>query len=814
MTTITLATLVVRLKSDTTQYKKGVDESKKKTQGFTKHLKTALPAAAAAGAALAAQALKQFADESLKEFQQFENGMKEVFTLMPDLTSEAMASMEDDMLAFSAQAGRVTDETVPALYQAISAGVPQENVFDFLQVASDAARGGVTDLETAVDGITSVVNAYGEEMISAGEASDVMFTAVKLGKTTFEQLSGSLFNVIPTAASLGVKFEDVAASLAALTAQGTPTSVATTQLRQAFVEASKSGTNLDSALKRLVGGSFADLIASGMTSQEIFMELRNSMPEQEFRDLFGSVEAANAVLGITSETAQTIITDFGTLEDTFGATAEAASTMAESMETLEARSQAATEALKIQSGEALEPLKRDWLELKIASAEYLTQDLETRDTITQTQLALMEMGMTTGQAAKAVGTLGEGTVLWRDSMTDAETIARRTAIAVELLEEGFEGSAKELGNAAIATDDYRQATMSMTSVEAQAAMQIENSTAALGAEEAALAELAIQQQVAEQQRDRLIDRYASATAAQNDERDAIQEAGDSQERINQILAERAEAEAEAEAAILAAAEAERARNEALGGYFDTALTATEQTASFERQLYDAAVASNAGAAELAVLAAATGEFTEAEIESAFQAALMQEQIKMLAEEVAEGNMTADEAVDALARMKGQMESTAQESAEMIGTLSGTSAELDGVSSSAESAANSLTAIPTDIDVSVKISTHGSIPSLGSGPDAHKPGNEQKFAMGGFTGFGNPNALAGVVHQEEFVFSAPAVRALGLPFLERLHSDAKGGFGDLNQTIHVDARGNNNANDIARTLQDSQIRTMRRLGIGS
>lgn len=60
-----------------------------------------------------------------------------------------------------------------------------------------AAVGGVTELETAVDGITSVVNAYGDDVLSAAEASDLMFTAVKLGKTDFTQLSASLFNVIP-----------------------------------------------------------------------------------------------------------------------------------------------------------------------------------------------------------------------------------------------------------------------------------------------------------------------------------------------------------------------------------------------------------------------------------------------------------------------------------------------------------------------------------------------------------------------------------------------------------------------------------------
>ena len=91
-----------------------------------------------------------------------------------------------------------------ALYQAISAGVPKENVLEFMKVASKAAIGGVTSLETAVDGITSVIKTYGSENITAKEASDAMFTAVKLGKTTFDELSGSLFNVLPIAKQANV----------------------------------------------------------------------------------------------------------------------------------------------------------------------------------------------------------------------------------------------------------------------------------------------------------------------------------------------------------------------------------------------------------------------------------------------------------------------------------------------------------------------------------------------------------------------------------------------------------------------------------
>lgn len=59
-----------------------------------------------------------------------------------------------------------------------------------------------------------------------------------------------------------------------------------------------------------------------------------------------------------------------------------------------------------------------------------------------------------------------------------------------------------------------------------------------------------------------------------------------------------------------------------------------------------------------------------------------------------------------------------------------------------------------------------------GASGARPG----FSEGGFTGWGNPRRVAGDVHEEEYVISAPAVRAIGVGNLERMHRTAKSGRG--------------------------------------
>ncbi|WIH86324.1 phage tail tape measure protein [Brachyspira pilosicoli] len=203
-----------------------------------------------------------------KKAIEFDNGMREVLTLLPELGNESFEKLKNQALSFSKDIGKAPEETVKALYQALSAGIPPENVFEFLETAGEASIAGVSDLRTSVDGLTSVTNAYGSEILNAQKASDIMFQTVKLGKTDFTQLSNSLFNVIPIASAIGVQFEDIGAAIAAMTAQGVPTSVATTQIRQSLVELNKEGSVAYETFKQISGESFKDFIAGGGNLQE------------------------------------------------------------------------------------------------------------------------------------------------------------------------------------------------------------------------------------------------------------------------------------------------------------------------------------------------------------------------------------------------------------------------------------------------------------------------------------------------------------------------------------------------------------------
>ena len=295
---------------------------------------------------------------STMAFVDFEKSMNEVFTLIPGTSQKAMDGMTNDVKNFSKEFGVLPDKVVPALYQALSAGVPQGNVFDFLETAQKAAKGGVTDLTTAVNGISSVVNAYGADTINATQASDLMFTAVRMGKTTFEEMSNALFNVNPIAAALGVKFGDVTAAMSAMTAQGIPTNVATTQLRQLFVELSKEGTKTSDTFEKIAGKSFKKFVAEGGNTQQALQLLEKYAGKTNvgINDLFGSVEAGSAALSLTGKGTDTFSKNLDEMSKSSGATEAAFGQMNKGLGPLIDKVKAWGSVLLIDIGQKIAPI--------------------------------------------------------------------------------------------------------------------------------------------------------------------------------------------------------------------------------------------------------------------------------------------------------------------------------------------------------------------------------------------------------------------------------------------------------------------------
>jgi len=226
-----LAEAYVRIDLDTRAFERGISSSQAAftaaATSITRTARSMQMAVVAAFGAIVGAALTM--KKAVSVAREYDAAIREIWTLM-DVSEKEMqayaARVEELGVAFG-QAGKTA---LRAFYQVVSAGYQGEQGFKVLQAAMKAATAGVTDAFTAVDVLTTVLNSYNLSADQALYVSDILFTVVKRGKTTFAELASTMGRLAGLAAPLNVSLEELAAALAFLT-RTLPTEEAVTALR-------------------------------------------------------------------------------------------------------------------------------------------------------------------------------------------------------------------------------------------------------------------------------------------------------------------------------------------------------------------------------------------------------------------------------------------------------------------------------------------------------------------------------------------------------------------------------------------------------
>jgi len=355
---ISAGDVLVKINGDSSGLNRSLDQVdgkiKKSTGQWQQRMKKVGMVMVGAAVAVGGASIKMAAD--------FDTAMREVNTMML-LNEEEFAEFSKEVRTLSKEMGVNAVESAEALYQAISAGVPKENVLTFMEVATKAAIGGVTSTETAVDGLTTVINAFKMDINDAQKVADIMFTTVKGGKTTFEELSASMSLAAPIAASLGVEFEDVMAAVATLTKQGTPTAMAFTQIKGAMVALMKPTDEMKDLMNKAgyeTGEAMFQALGFAGTLDALRTAANNN--NEVLAKAFGRVEALNAVLGVTGENAEMAAADIDSMTEAAGSATDAFEQMEKSTTRKFAKVKAQFQDTAITLGNALIPMVTRLLE--------------------------------------------------------------------------------------------------------------------------------------------------------------------------------------------------------------------------------------------------------------------------------------------------------------------------------------------------------------------------------------------------------------------------------------------------------------------
>ena len=249
-------------------------------------------------------AIATFVKKGADAFLSLDQGMRR-FNTIAKLSQKELDGLKKEVVALSNELGTPTSELTGAMYQAVSAGVEVAEVMNFIRIATKGAIGGMVDVETVVDGLTTVLNSFKAEGLSTAEALDIMFKTVELGKTTAGELSSTLNLAASDAAIAGIKFYELSAAIATVTVQGTPTSMAMTQIRQAII-----------ALNKNLGDGWRKTMTMQEGVELLIQKAKGS--QNELLRMVGSVEALGAILKLSGESAETFSSNLIKIADASG----------------------------------------------------------------------------------------------------------------------------------------------------------------------------------------------------------------------------------------------------------------------------------------------------------------------------------------------------------------------------------------------------------------------------------------------------------------------------------------------------------------
>ena len=238
----------------------------------------------------------------------FEKQMKMISTMLDEASMKFLPAYTRAVRNLSIEFGQSTETIAKGLYDILSASVAPEKALNVLRVASLSAVGGFTDIGTAADALTTVLNSYGIAAENAMMVSDKLHALVLKGKVTYEQVAQGIGKVAATASMAGMSLNDLFAGLATTTRAGVHFEQATTAMvgiLRGFLKSTDEGKDIFRKLSKEVTGTGYEmntttLKALGLTK---VMRILSVATQEQISAMFPNIRGLKAIAAIMKDTA-------------------------------------------------------------------------------------------------------------------------------------------------------------------------------------------------------------------------------------------------------------------------------------------------------------------------------------------------------------------------------------------------------------------------------------------------------------------------------------------------------------------------------
>lgn len=238
----------------------------------------------------------------------FEQQLFNIGSLM-GATEEEVRALGDELLAIGGTT-RAGPQAVADAFAEIVGGVADATThMSILEASILTAEAGGAELVSTTAALVGIMNSYGYSAEQAAMVSDVLTQTVGMGVGSMEEFAAALPSVTGLAAANGVELDNLAASLAFLTTKGTTASQAATQLQAIMSAMLNPNEKLKAAFAELGWESGAAALEmyglAGVTGR-----LENAFGADALAPMLGSVEALNGALALNGEGFEEFIGNF------------------------------------------------------------------------------------------------------------------------------------------------------------------------------------------------------------------------------------------------------------------------------------------------------------------------------------------------------------------------------------------------------------------------------------------------------------------------------------------------------------------------
>jgi len=226
--------------------------------------------------------------------------LEEKMNAVATITNQSGSSLRrftQDVIQSSNTFGKSAVEIASSLYDVASASFRGSDAMIALNQSLLSAQAGMSDASVSTAATVRILRSWSLPASEAATVSDVFFNTIKRGITTFPELAQQITQVTAVAATSGISFKEVGATLANLTRNGVRTEQAVTGLAGLFrsiVAPTEEG-------KKAVEALGIKWDESTIRSKGFVKVIKEIAPlilknKEAFKNLVGDVQAFNAAL--------------------------------------------------------------------------------------------------------------------------------------------------------------------------------------------------------------------------------------------------------------------------------------------------------------------------------------------------------------------------------------------------------------------------------------------------------------------------------------------------------------------------------------